>query len=159
MKTIRENCLTGSKTKDHLVNDVLHHFLFRAEEDTLERRILSLTTEQTWGKGQPPVSQSDLHPGPIRADPGKGSTKSCWGRITPHAPSLSLMRQKQSLLVPCDKMLSKTSSQQRWAPGSGCLACRYKYLLWEGEAVLKTGQKLSTALWLSRKLGPLPDSD
>lgn len=56
MKTIRENFLTGSKTKAHLVNNVLHHFLFRAEEDTLERRVLSLAAEQTWGKGLPPVS-------------------------------------------------------------------------------------------------------
>lgn len=56
MKTIREKLLTRSKTKAHVVNDVLHHFLFRAEKDPLKRRILSLTAEQTWGKGLPPVS-------------------------------------------------------------------------------------------------------
>lgn len=128
MKTIKENFLTRSKTKAHVVNDVLHHFLFRAEKDPLERRIFS-HCKANLGEGTASCLQSDLHPGPIRTDQGEGSTKSCWGRITPDAPSLSLMRQKQSLFVPCDKMLSKTHSEQRWAPGSGCLACRYKCLL------------------------------
>jgi len=64
------------------------------------------------------------------------------------------MRQKPSLFIPHDKMLSKTHCKQRWAPGAVVLPVDTSAYCRGGNAVLGTGQELSTSHLLSRKLFP-----